>query len=84
MENSDNTWSTGGGNGKPLQYSWLKNPMNTGSQRVGNDLETEQQQRVLQLPVGERPTATVLRLTQKNKVKFKFIVDKGHLVVPFL
>ena len=84
MENSDNTWSTGGGNGKPVRYSWLKNPMNTGSQRVGNDLETEQQQRVLQLPVGERPTATVLRLTQKNKVKFKFIVDKGHLVVPFL
>jgi len=22
-------WSTGEGNGKPLQYSWLENPMNS-------------------------------------------------------
>ena len=28
MESSDKTWSTGEGNGKPLQYSCLKNPMN--------------------------------------------------------
>ena len=28
MENSDKMWSTGGGNGKPLQYS-LENPMNS-------------------------------------------------------
>ena len=25
---SDKTWSTGEGNGKPLQYSRLENPMN--------------------------------------------------------
>ena len=25
-ESSDKTWSTGGGNGKPLQYSCLENP----------------------------------------------------------
>ena len=29
VENSDKTWSTGEGNGKPLQYSCLKNPMNS-------------------------------------------------------
>ena len=29
VESSDKTWSTGEGNGKPLQYSWLKNPMNS-------------------------------------------------------
>ena len=29
MENSDKTWSTGEGNGKPLQYSCLENPMNS-------------------------------------------------------
>ena len=29
MESSDKTWSTGGGNGKPLQYSCLENPMNS-------------------------------------------------------
>ena len=27
-ERSDNTWSTGEGNGKPFQYSCLENPMN--------------------------------------------------------
>ena len=29
VERSDRTWSTGEGNGKPLQYSWLENPMNS-------------------------------------------------------
>ena len=27
VESSDKTWSTGGGNGKPLQYSCQENPM---------------------------------------------------------
>ena len=29
VERSDKTWSPGEGNGKPLQYSCLENPMNT-------------------------------------------------------
>ena len=29
VERSDKIWSTGEGNGKPLQYSCLKNPMNS-------------------------------------------------------
>ena len=29
VERSDRMWSTGEGNGKPLQYSCLENPMNT-------------------------------------------------------
>ena len=29
MERSDRMWSTGEGNGKPLQYSGFKNPMNS-------------------------------------------------------
>ena len=29
MEQSDRTWSTGEGNGKPLQYSCFENPMNS-------------------------------------------------------
>ena len=28
VERSDRMWSTGDGNGKPLQYSCLENPMN--------------------------------------------------------
>ena len=43
VKSSDKTWSTGGGNGKPLQYSYCGNPI-TGSQRVGHDLDTKQQQ----------------------------------------
>ena len=35
VESSDKTWSTGEGNGKPLQYSCLENPMN--SMRRQND-----------------------------------------------
>ena len=29
VEKSDRMWSTGEGNGKPLQYSYLENPMNS-------------------------------------------------------
>ena len=29
VERSDRTWSTGEGNGKPLQYSCLENPMDS-------------------------------------------------------
>ena len=29
LERSDSMWSTGEGNGKPLQYSCLENPMNS-------------------------------------------------------
>ena len=29
VERPDRMWSTGGGNGKPLQYSCLENPMNS-------------------------------------------------------
>ena len=29
MERSDKTWSTAGGNGKPLQHSYLENPKNS-------------------------------------------------------
>ena len=29
VERSDKMWSTGEGNGKPLQYSCLENPMNS-------------------------------------------------------
>ena len=29
VERSGKMWSTGEGNGKPLQYSWVKNSMNS-------------------------------------------------------
>ena len=36
LERSDRMWSTGEGNGKPLQYSCLKNPRN--SMKRQNDM----------------------------------------------
>ena len=33
VERSDRMWSTGEGNGKPLQYSCLENPMNNSMKR---------------------------------------------------
>ena len=35
VESSDKTWSTGEGNGKPLQYSCLENPMNSMKRQKG-------------------------------------------------
>ena len=34
VERSDRMWSTGEGNGKPLQYSCLENPMNRQNDRI--------------------------------------------------
>ena len=39
VERSDKTWSTGEGNGKPLQYSCLENPMNCMKRRKDMTLE---------------------------------------------
>ena len=40
-ESSDKTWSTGEGNGKPLQYSCLENPMNRMKRQTGMTLKDE-------------------------------------------
>ena len=41
VEQSDRTWSTGEGNGKPLQYSCLKNPMNSMKRQKDRTLKDE-------------------------------------------
>ena len=41
VESSDKTWSTGEGNGKPLQYSGLENPMNSMERQKDRILEDE-------------------------------------------
>ena len=38
---SDKTWSTGEGNGKPLQYSCLENPMNSMKSQKDRTLKDE-------------------------------------------
>ena len=41
MKSSDKTWSTEEGNGKPLQYSCLENPMNSMKRRKDRTLKDE-------------------------------------------
>ena len=41
VERSDRIWSTGEGNGKPLQYSCLENPMNTMKRQKDRTLKDE-------------------------------------------
>ena len=41
MESSDKTWSTEEGNGKPLQYSCLENPMNSMKRQKDRTLQDE-------------------------------------------
>ena len=40
-ESSDKVWSTGEGNGKPLQYSCLENPMNSRKRQKDRTLKDE-------------------------------------------
>ena len=41
VERSDRMWSTGEGNGKPLQYSCLENPMNNMKRQNDRTLKDE-------------------------------------------
>ena len=41
VESSDKTWSTGEGNGKPLQYSCPENPMNSMKRQKDMTLKDE-------------------------------------------
>ena len=54
VESSDKTWSTGGGNGKPLQYSCLENPMNRMKRKKGMALKEKLPRSVgAQYAIGE-------------------------------
>ena len=41
VKSSDKMWSTGGGNGKPLQHSCLENPMSSMKRQKGRTLKDE-------------------------------------------
>ena len=41
VERADRVWSTGEGNGKPLQYSCLENPMNSTKRQNNRILKEE-------------------------------------------
>ena len=54
VESSDKMWSTGEGNGKPLQYSCPKNPMNSRNRQNSMILDDEPPRSVgVQYATGE-------------------------------
>ena len=55
VERSDRVWSTGEGNGKPLQYSCLENPMNSVKRQNDRKLKEEFPKSVgAQYPTGDQ------------------------------
>ena len=62
VEDSDKMWSNGEGNGKPLQYPCLKNPMNNMKRNRKMALEVEAYRSVdIQYAIGEEGTNTSIK-----------------------
>ena len=62
VEGSDEMWSTGEGNGKPLQYSCLENPMNSMKRQRDRTLKDE-----LLKSVGAQYATGVQRINNSRK-----------------
>ena len=62
VESSDKSWSTGEGNGKPLQYSCLENPMNSMKNQKDMALKDELPRSV----VTQRATGEEWRNNSRN------------------
>ena len=74
VETSDQIWSTGEGNGKPIQYSCVKNTMNSMKRQKYRTLNEE----LLRLVVAQHATGDQLRNNSrrmKPKQKQNPVVD---------
>ena len=72
LDTSDKTWSTGEGNGKPLQYSCLENPMNSMKRQKDKTLKEELLRSVaIQYATGEITPERMKRWSQrKNSIQW--------------
>ena len=77
MESSDKTWSTEEGNGKPLQYSSLENPMNSMKRQKDRTLKDELPKSVSTHYATGDQWRNNSRKNEKMKPK-----QKQHTVVP--
>ena len=69
VERSDRMWSTGEGNGKPLQYSCLENPLNTMKRQNDRILKEELPRSVgAQYAAGEGGGTTPERMKRWNQI----------------
>ena len=72
VERSDRTWSTGEGNGKPLQYSCLENPMNSMKRQKDRTLKDEPPRSLgAQYPTGDHGEITPERMKGWSQSKKK-------------
>ena len=76
VESSDKTWSIGEGNGKPLQYSCLENPMNSMKGQKDRTLQDE-----LPRPVGAQYAMGDQWRNNSRKNEEKKPKQKRHPVV---
>ena len=67
VESSDKTWSTGEGNGKPLQYAYLENPMNSMKRQKDRTLKDE----LPRLVCGQYATGYQWRNNSRNSEKIE-------------
>ena len=73
LESPEKMWSTGEGNGKPLQYSCLENPMNSMKRQKDRTLKDELPRSVgAQYATGDQRRNN----SRKNEVQF------SHSVIP--
>ena len=76
MESSDKTWPTGEGNGKPLQFSCLENPMNSMKRQKDMTLKDE-----LHRSVGAQYATGEQWRNNSRKNKETELKQKQHPVV---
>ena len=76
VESSDKTWSTGEGNGKPLQYSCLENLMNSMKRQKDRTLKDE-----LLRPVGAQYDTGEQWINSSRKTEKMELKQKQHQVV---
>ena len=76
MEKADRMWSTGEGNGKPLQYSCLENPMNSMKRKNDSILKEE-----LPRSVGAQYATGYLWINNSRKNEGMEPKEKQHPVV---
>ena len=70
MEKSDRLWSTEEGNGKPLQYSCLENPMNSMKRKKDRTLKDELPRSVgAQYATGDHGGITPERMKRHRQSK---------------
>ena len=82
VEKSDRMWPTGEGNGKPLQYSCLENPMNSMKRQKDRTLTPHRYVlSMLQEISGETTPERMKRQNQsKNNTQFVDVTGDGSKV----